>query len=533
MRLAVRIVTAIVFVAVMALLPLLAWLDLGVDPIEVGNPATGVRSLTWAGAIDDDGRLSVAITYDTGDDATRSLDIRVPPGGRLLTVDGAAVGADNGRYTTVQISSQATVRYELPGAVTRYRDGAIVALVGVRDGSIDTDRMLYPCVICYLDEVSYGDVPIYGELFVDGAGDADLHFLEMTSIRSEADPGGDSVRFVGIDPGGTGVSMVAVLHGAAADALDGLPMRDGSVDDAWDRLRDDVEDAADDRFHGPSDPDGGNPVYAIILTALLALPVLYFVVRALWDAGAGAAARRASAGETASLTAMTRPDDLEPALAGLVVGDTRSGKQSVVAATLLELARRNVIEISGEDSRRFTIWVPSEARGGTAFETAVLKALRPATSPNGPAEIHGPPVWNDRQAVVVDKTLRMVLYAEARQAGLLRVRVPFVLSVGIAIAMGVIAIIAGVGLGWTLVFVGPILALLMSAAIGPGLSAKGRLARDQWAAYGEWLRASNPQLAHAHAYDLRTLGDKLVDAAALGGAPVAAKSLSPLGRTAE
>jgi hypothetical protein len=533
LRRTLRIVTPLVFVATLGLLPLLAWLDLGVGPIAVGNSAKGLRSVTWAGAIGDEGRLSIAITYDTGDDITRDLDVRVPPGGRLLTVDGEAVAADIGRYASVRVTSKATVRFELPGAVTRYRDGAIVALAGVTNDSIDSDRMLFPCAICSLDEVTYGDLPIYGRLFVDGADDIDLHFLEMTSIRSEADPDGGSVRFVGIDPGGTGVSMVAVLHSRDSDALDTLPMGDGSVDDAWDRLRTSIENAADTRFRGPSVPDGGNPVFAIILTALLGLPVLYFVIRALWDIGAGAATRRADVDDSAVLSATTRPDHLEPALAGLVVGDTRSGKQSVVAATLLDLARRDVIEISGDDSRRFSISVPAEARGDTKFEDAVLTSLRPLTNPKGPAEINGPPMWSGKQAAVVNKTLQSVLFAEARRAGLLRVRVSFALSVSIAFAMGVIAIIAGVGPGWALVFVGPILALLTSAAIGQGLSAKGRFARDQWSAYGTWLRTSNPQLARAGVHEVKSLGDKLVYAAALGGAPVAAESLSPTGRAKE
>lgn len=531
MRRVLRIVAPVLCVAAMALLPLLAWLDLGVDRIEVGNSAKGLRSVTWAGAINDEGRLSIAITYDTGDDVPRVLDVRVPPGGRLLTVDEEPVIADNGRYATVRVTSKATVRFELPGIVTRYRDGAIVALAGVRNDSIDTERMLFPCAICYLDEVTYGDVPVYGRLYVDGADDIDLHFLKMTSVRSELDPSGDSVRFVGIDPGGTGVSMVAVLHDGGSAALAGLPMRDGNVGDAWDRLRTEIEDVADERFHRPAVPDNGNPVFAIILTALLGLPVLYFVVRALWDAGAGAAARRAGAPDSAVLATMTRPDDLEPALAGLVVGDTRSGKQSVVAATLLELARRDVIEITGEDSRRFSISVPAEAGGDTKFENAVLKALRPSRNPTGPAEIDGPPVWHSRHAGLVDKTLQSALLAEARQAGLVRIRVPLVLSVGIAVAMGVIAIIAGIGLGWALVFVGPLLALLTSAAIGQELSTKGRFARDQWAAYGAWLRTSNPQLARAGVNEVKTLGDKLVYAAALGGAPVVAESLSPTGQS--
>ncbi len=530
LRRVVRILTPVVFVAVMGLLPLLAWLDLGVEPIDVGNPADGLRSITWAGAINDEGRLSIAITYDTGDDITRDLDIRVPPGGRLLTVDGDAVPADIGRYASVRITSTATVRFELPGAVTRYRDGGIVALAGVTNDSIDSDRALFPCAICYLDGVTYGDVPVYGRLFVDGSDDVELHFLEMKSIRSETDPGGGSVRFVGIDPGGTAVSMVAVLHGGDSAALAGLAMRDGSVDDAWDRLRTDIEDATGERFNAPVVPDGGNPVFAIILTALLGVPVLYFVVRALWDVGAGAAARRARTDDSSVLSATTRPDDLEPALAGLVVGDAGCGKQSVVAATLLELARRNVIEVSGDDARRFSICVPAEARGHTKFENAVLTALRPVTSGTGPTEVTGPPVWHSSQAALVDKTLQRVLFAEARRAGLLRGRVPFLFSAGTAVAMSVIAIIAGVGLGWALVFVGPLLAMATSAAIGQGLSAKGRSARDRWSAYGAWLRKSDAQLARAGAHEVKTLGDTLVYAAALGGAPVAAESLSPTGR---
>ena len=71
------------------------------------------------------------------------------------------------------------------------------------------------------------------------------------------------------------------------------------------------------------------------------------------------------------------PDDLEPALVGLVVGTGGRGERSVVGGALLALAARRVVRIAGLDSERFTLTVPAGATGGSPFEEAVLDALPP------------------------------------------------------------------------------------------------------------------------------------------------------------
>src|SRR4051812_26943841 len=108
----VRRVPALILLALLGLLPLFAWLDLGEDPVVLDDAAAGLDSVGWVASVATDGRLSVTITYDFSDDITRNLDIRVPDGTRYLSLNGTPIEADIGKYVSKDVRSLATVAYE-------------------------------------------------------------------------------------------------------------------------------------------------------------------------------------------------------------------------------------------------------------------------------------------------------------------------------------------------------------------------------------------------------------------------------------
>ncbi|HEY4610063.1 MAG TPA: hypothetical protein VIH06_12680, partial [Ilumatobacteraceae bacterium] len=185
-----RSVPVIVLLVLLAVLVLQAWLDLGAHEVTIDSPASGLDGVSWVGTVADDGRLSVTVTYDFSDEASHRLDIRVPDGARFLALNGTPIEADIGKYAAGEASGgKAVVSYELPGAVTRYRDGALLRLAQLTNGttsdpSIDGDQGLFPCPRCYVDGIGYGDTPVDGALFVPGADQVALYFLQLDSVRS-------------------------------------------------------------------------------------------------------------------------------------------------------------------------------------------------------------------------------------------------------------------------------------------------------------------------------------------------------------
>ena len=523
----IRRLPALILLVVLALLPLQAWLRLGGDEVLARSSTDGLRDVRWVGAVREDGVVSVRITYDFGDDEARTLDVRAPEGARFLAVDGTPIAADIGRYATVEVRGEATVTYELPGRVTRYGDGVLVRFAGLYDGDYpDGDQALFPCPRCYVEPVGYGDVPVDGALHHgggDGGDGAELWFNGLRSVRSAEDPG--VVRFVGVGDG-SDVSMMAVLP---ADAAPAAPAGDGSAAGAADAVREDFGDA-DESFRGPSGGDGGGIVTALALTAM-------FLAVCTWI---GWRLRRAAAerAEVDVLDAtddrrgldavLSRPSDLEPALAALTVGGAGPGDRSAVAGTLLELARRGVISIDGVDSRRFTLTVPAGATGATKIEETVLAQLRPQGQRSATATLTGPPLWGP-QADRAARAIGRVVMAEGLRRRLTRFTLSALVLVPASIAMGIVAVIGSNGLswlGWFAVFGGPVLALLAGLLSGLSLTARGRAERREWMRYAAWLR-ENSELEGVGAPGVATWGEVLPHAAALGAAPVAARSLSP------
>jgi len=526
----IRRVPAVVLLVLLSVLTLRAWLDVGDEPLTYSNKANGLAGITWAASVAADGRLAVEVGYRFSNDDEHSLNLYVPDGSRFLRVDGTPISASNGTNATVTVQSTATVSYELPGKVTRYRDGALLRLAQVNTSSLAGDEGLFPCPRCYLDGIGYGDSPVYGALAVPAADEVHLQFLGLSRVRSVADA--DQMRFVGIDHGTEDVSMVAVLP---SESVPGLTARDGTVAQALAAVKAELKPSGEP-FHSPHRPPHGDRSAAIILTICLGAIIAWVIVRLLWTAGTRAARRAA-----APLTGVSdfadvrsvRPTNLEPALAGALVGDETRGDRSVVAATILELTRRKVIEFSGNDSRRFTLSMSPGARGDTPFEQAVIDALRLDDDPPVRIERTSPHLWGEHPEQVTLR-LKRALVRAARRQKLIRLSVPALLLVPLTIAMGVVAITGttgGVKFAWFVTVVGPLLALAAVASSGFVLTAAGRTEQAHWVEYAKWLR-TNEHLAQAEPWSVSTYGRILADAAALGAAPEVARCLSPskLGR---
>jgi hypothetical protein len=521
-----RRLPALVLFVVLGLLPLQAWLRLGGDRLVAADDTDGVHGVTWVGNVSPDGRLSVRITYDLGDESQRLLDVRVPDGARYLTVDGVPIAADIGKYADdVPVSGTAVVAYELPGAVTRHADGGLLRLLATGDGYLDGDASMFPCPRCYIEPAGYGDVPVDGAVHYrsdaqDDRVEVPLWTTGLDSLHAESDPG--AVRFVGVGDGDA-VAMLAVLP---ASAVPDAPLADGRAAAVVDRVRTDVE-ALGERLRAPSSGDGAGVAVALLLTAMYAALVAW-AVRRLRRAGR----ERDPRGDVAVPVGMdaidTRPSGLEPALAAFTVGGAGRGDRSAVAGTLLELARRRVIKIEGIDSQRFTLTIPPGARGSTPFEEAVLARLRPQGQIDASATMTGPPLW-DPEAPAVTRSLGRLLAVQAFRHRLARLTLSMLVLVPVSVAMGLIAVIATEGrskLAWFVLVGGPLLAVVAAITSGLSLTAAGREERRRWIAYADWLR-SNTQLANVGVPGIAIWGEVLPHAAALGAAPVAAEALSP------
>ena len=510
---------AIILVVFLGLLPLQAWLRASRPDIRYSLPLSGLDGITWAGTVSDDGQVAITIVYDFGDDTVRESDIRLPSGARFVQADGSPIPTSSGRYGTVQSRNRLTVAYERVGAVTRYHDGVIVDFAGI-DDSIGG---LFPCARCYLGVEGYGNTSITGALFADDLDGARIAIGGVDQLHTGDD---GALRFVGVVPGADSATMIAWLPVAAAPDAPTHSEVPGAVtgetaDQVWEATR----AASDDPLHEGS---GSPPIGRIAAAALL---ILMWLLLVGWIVSRMVSAARMLAEDppdapTERDASFSPPSDLEPALVGIVVGDSGPGERSAVAATLLALAQRNVIHIDGIDSERYTLTVPAGVRGATKFEEATLAELRPQGQLTATTTMTGPPLWGPNTASV-SRRLSAVASREAKRAGLVRVTLTAWVLIPASSAMGVVALIATGGsswLAWTVTFAGPLVALAATVLTGTDLTDKGCAARKRWQEYGDWLR-QDAQLAHVGAPGIATWGEPLVYATVLGAAPHAAKGL--------
>lgn len=568
---ALRHPAAILLIVVAGIVPWRAWSGGDVEPAEIDQTADGLSSITWTGTLAADGRLAVRVHYELVE-GPRTFDIRVPPGAQYLALDGTPIAASIGRYATAEIDGPATITYELPGRTARYRDGVLVTIAGATgdfDSPYDTpltpvpddelvlngDLSLFSCPRCFLDPIGYGDAPLFGGLYATGASGATLWFNglqgaqivepEDADLGDPGEAGDDAIFFLGANEGAEEVSMIAVLP---VDAAPDVERSDGDVGSALDGFRSRFTDDDDEFAAAAGISDSPDRTIAVVLTALFVV-LVGCLAAGWWIAGADRRRRNAgpsptdpdlpdgaptSTGETPRLSGSGKPGDLEPALAGLVVDDTTSADRSPVAATILELVRRDVISIEGTDNRRFAITIPPGAKGSTPFEQAVLTQMRPNGVEPSPAKesvLTGPPLWHGR-APVATAVLRRALVRAALKAGLIRRNVLLLAAPPLVFAIGFIAVFVAdldvTGLtfsGWLAMVLGPLAGLAVVHRAGATLTAKGREERAKWSQYADWLQGDR-DLLHADAPDIEILGETLVYGTALGAAPRTARALS-------
>ncbi len=517
---AVRRVPAVVLLIALALLPLQAWLQAGRPDIRYSQPLASLAGIMWAATVSPDGRLSVSIVYDFGDDQVRDSSIRLPSGSRFLRTNGMAIPAPSGRFGEVQAQDTLMVTYERVGAVTRYSDGVIVDF----DGTENSDQALFPCARCYLGIAEYGNTALSGALFADDLTGARFAIGGLDQLRTENVDG--ALRFLGVLPGADDASMIAWLPLAAAPEA---PMRSGVPEAIRGETAAQVWDATLDAAGGAmvEATERRAPVGPVALASVLSGMWLLLVAWIVWRLVIAARVLNAEQPDAPIErdAAFSPPSDLEPAVVAVLVGGTGRGARSAVAATLLALAERGVIQIDGIDSQRYTLTIPPGARGNE-FEEVVLSELRPQGQRTATATLTGPPLWGAGGASV-ERRLAIVAGSAARTARLVRVTLTAWVLVPASLMMGVAAIVGSGGsswLAWTMTLVGPLVAVVAMVLTGTSLTAKGRDEREKWLAYGSWLRA-NSQLHEVGAPGIATWGEPLVHAAVLGAAPAAAAVL--------
>ena len=273
------------------------------------------------------------------------------------------------------------------------------------------------------------------------------------------------------------------------------------------------------------DPGGGGfldtPSEIILFTVALCLVIPAWLIGVLvWLrlARTRRLARQEHPGELAE-----PPSTLDPALLSVLVGKG-TPRRSAVAGTVLELARRDAIDLE-EYGDTTVVRVKPDAVATTRTESLVLDGLREEAGSD--AQIAASRVW--AHDVSWWRDFARDARARAVAAGLAQPTVGFVglmaLFVITATALSLVLF------SRTLVFIGLIVLAngvphLISRASGFKLSILGLNARAQWAAYARYLH-NQGSLRDVGPGGIVMWGPNLVYGAVLGEAPRAARVLTP------
>lgn len=536
---AVRWFPGLALLVLLALLPVEALYRAARPDVLLTNPSSGITDVTWAATVGPDGDIAVDLTYAVETNGPIDVDIRLPPNARQLRVDGRPVAADIGRYAEIDrtevepIDGPFTVSYVLSSHVVRYTDGALLRIGGIDDdGAFDADDSLLRCVACYIGDVGPGAIALKGAVSAAELDDRDtmrVAFGDLDQIRGEVDAdigsGNPQFRFVGVMDALDAPTMLLVLP---ESAVPDLPVTEGSADTAFDAARAELADNGLNQSGIANDPPIPELTTAVVLIALMAATAVWMLRRltTAWrsqrdELDAVLAAPPADAPHEP-------PSQLEPAIAALMVGETRRDDRCPVAGTILAMARDGTIRIDGIDSQRFTLRLPAGTRGRTPTEEAVLTELRPQGNVDATATLTGPPLWGTDNKAAYVRILRVAVKS-AQGAGLMRLTLSALVLVPLALAIGLVALIGSAGqstLAWVVVFAGPVLAVAASILTGYSRTRAGRAEQERWSDYARWLR-TNLELAEVGAPGIAIWGPVLPEAAAIGAAPVASQALSP------
>jgi hypothetical protein len=269
---------------------------------------------------------------------------------------------------------------------------------------------------------------------------------------------------------------------------------------------------------------GDEAINASLLTIGIVIAAVALLARPLTTARARAAAARATPEELSHW-----PDDLHPAVVGLLVRGRGRGERSMVAATVLELAHREQLAIDGLDAVNFTVTVPPAARGHVPFEFYVIQNLRFGAGPDETVTLQGPPLWGEgqwnspsmssfrRDVLQLAKNLKLQAGGAAGGVALLAI-----------VAMGFVGLRTDPvrWMAMVVLFGGWVVTGIAGFVIAEGLSPAGERARAKWLAYARWLR-SNAELDDVDVPGFLVWGRHLVYGTILGCCPRVAAALSP------
>src|SRR6266508_2580000 len=400
----------------------------------------------------------------------------------------------------------ADITYRVTGAVERYRDVAIVTVpVWAEPGDARRRDPL---------------VPVTGDLRLPAAPVGEAHWHHAAPAAAGVD--GTTVHLDGRVAMWQDSDLVVALP---ADAFPSAPVLPGGPRLEYFEGRQAALDDADRAFADTLDNDER---VADLLAAgywgavgvEIAVPVLVVLWRL---ARTGAMRIRAAGGVPDQLA--DPPGDESPTVVALLAHEGHDIGSEAVAATILDLADRKVIDLEGITSERFVLRLGPPARGTTPAEGAVLGLLRTAAGTGG--ELTGPPLVAQREGQWWRDFRRDTLH-QATAAGLLRRRYPSALFITAVIlltlttlplwARSAEAAVGGLvvaGIFVMLPFIG-----------GYVLSPKGLRARARWGAFARHAR-DNSEIADAGPPAIAVWGPHLSYGVALGVAGHAAEALSP------
>ena len=217
------------------------------------------------------------------------------------------------------------------------------------------------------------------------------------------------------------------------------------------------------------------------------------------------------------------PSDHDPAIVAVLHGEGKPAR-TAVAATVLDLAHRDVIEVD-EYGERIVIRIPADGDGANEGERLVIAGLRAHAEPTG--DVVGPPVFKHKATWW--RAFRRDARHRAAAAGLAQPVIPYV-------GLMIVLIFTAVALSLVvferiLVFVGLILFAngvphLLGLASGYRLTAAGRELRARWEAFGRYLDAQR-SVRDVGPAAVAVWGSILAYGVVLGEAPRAARALTP------
>jgi hypothetical protein len=260
-------------------------------------------------------------------------------------------------------------------------------------------------------------------------------------------------------------------------------------------------------------------IILLVVAVLLAVPA--WVIFLLVMIRSASARRRVVADVPGELP--EPPSDHDPAVVAVLHGEGKPDR-TAVAGTVLDLARRDVIEVE-EYGERVVVRVPADADGATEGERLLIAGLREHADAGG--DVVGPPVFKQKAAWW--RAFRRDARHRAAAAGLAQPVVPYV-------GLMLVLIFTAVALSLVLferilVFIGLILLAnglphLIGLASGYRLTVAGRELRARWEAFGRYLAAQG-SVRDVGPAAVAIWGPILAYGVVLGKAPRAARPLTP------